>query len=896
MSVVHGFVRLLLLLYPRAFRARHGGALQATLDAAWARERGRRGGAFRRARLLANVLWGGVAERLRSWVIVVKNRNRGEESMAADLLKTDARIALRMVRRAPLHSGVAIATLGIGVGACVALFSVLNAVVLRPLPFEEPDRLVHLWANNPTEGAERYFVSPMDLDDFRQRSRTLSPVAGYWRTQQTLTEDGGEPERLRAYLATWDLFEALGVRPLAGRVFDEADGNPGATRVVVISDALWRSRFGGDPGLVGRTILLDGQATEVVGIVRAAQAFPNDAQVWLNINFPLQIQSRYARWLSVVARVRDGATVESARAEMESIAAQLAEEHPADAGWGVTMLELRTMLLGDASFALLLLFGAAGVVLLVSCANVAGMALLRAQERVREMALRKSLGATRFRVTAQLLMESLVLAVGGAVAGLALAALLLRALPAVVVGSLPRVETVALDGAAALVATACIALTALVVGLAPVFQLRGLALAPILTEGARGTGGRGRSRLRSAFVVAQVAAAVVLVTGGVQLARSFGRLLEIDPGFRPDNVVTMELNLQDGYPDFAAAGRFYGELESRIAMLPGVRAAGLASSLPLADANDYFQQFLLPDSPTQPDEDMRAYLRQVSPGFFPAAGIALTRGRNFMTSDRVDSAPVAIVNEAFVRRYMPDIDPVGRRVRLPTGGSDSPYQIGPLGIILRPTAEIVGVVADVKYEDLREAALPSIYYVMDQAPFRRMMLTVQTPMAPVAAASAVRGVLAEMDPRLPVADVATLRQRLETDLAPDRRNLLLMGGFGSVALLLAGIGVFGVVSYSARQRIPEFGIRLAVGASPGAILGLVLRQAVRLVAIGLLLGLVAAIPAMRLLASQLYGVQAGDPFSFLVVAVLLALTGLVAGVIPAIRATRMDPLRALHHG
>jgi putative ABC transport system permease protein len=412
----------------------------------------------------------------------------------------------------------------------------------------------------------------------------------------------------------------------------------------------------------------------------------------------------------------------------------------------------------------------------------------------------------------------------------------------------------------------------------------------VLTEGSRATGGRGRARLRSLFVIAQLMAAVVLVTGAIQLARSFGRLLEIDPGFDPSSVVTMELDLQEGYPDFAAAGAFYRELEPRIAALPGVSGIGLTSTLPLDDANDYFQPIQLIDAPVTPTEAPRAFLRQVSADFFQTLRVPILRGRSFTSFDRADASPVAIVNEAFVRRYFPDVDPIGRHV------GDVGIQVGPLGVILNDEVEIIGVAADVKYDGLREEPAPSLYFPMEQAPFRRMILVLRTTLSTADATRAVRTVLQEMNPRLPLSDIATLQGRVEVELAPDRRNLLLIGGFGSIALLLAGVGVFGVVSYSARQRIPEFGIRLAVGAGPAAILGLVMDQAVRLVGVGLALGLIVAFPAMRLLGSQLYGVSPGDPLAFLGVGLLLAGTGVVAGLIPALRATRMDPLKALRSG
>lgn len=884
-------VRCALALYPPAFRARHGAALQATVERVW---EGR--GALFRVRMLANLAAGGLLERIRVLGRRGPAQPDGRQSMRSDVLLQNVRVAVRGYLRTPGHTVVALATLGLGVGACVALFSVLNGVVLRPLPFGDPDRIAQLWTRNVSEGTDRYLISPMDLDDWRTRTTQFSSIAGFWRTQMTLTGTGADPERLQTYLATWDFFDTLGIEPVAGRFFTEDEGRPGATQVAVISEGVWRRRFGADPSIVGGSILLDGSATDVVGVVRTDQVFPNDAQVWVNINFPLQIQGRGARWLSAVGRLAPGATMASAEGEMSTIAAELARENPGDAGWDVTQLDLRSALLGEARLALFLLFGAAGVVLLISCANVAGMTLVRAQERIREIALRSSLGATNGRIIGQLFIESALLAVGGAVAGLGLAALLLRALPALAVGGLPRVNDVALDGMAALVATACIVLTGLVLGLAPAFQLRGIALAPVLTEGSRGSGGRGRARLRGAFVVAQVAAAVVLVTGGLQLARSFDRLLDIDPGFDPTSVVTMELNLQAGYPDFASAGRFYGELEGRIATLPAVQGVGLATTLPLGAENDYFQSVVLPDAPGDPDESPRAFLRQVTPDFFEVMRTPVVRGRGIEASDREDTAPIVVVNEAFVRRYLPDVDPVGRALVLSTNNVDAPYQIGPLGVIHRPTREIVGVVSDVSYADLREPAVPSVYFPMAQAPFRHMIIVVRTTRSVADVAVAVGSIVHEMDAGLPLTDVGLLTRLVDEELAPDRRNLLLMGGFGVVALLLAGIGVFGVVSWSARQRVTEFGIRLAVGAGPSDILRLVLRQALVLVGVGLGIGVLAAIPAMRLLASQLYGIRASDPVAFIGVAALLALTGLLAGLVPALRTTRMDPLEALRDG
>lgn len=883
--------RLALRLYPRGFRERHGDALLATVETALRADAVRRPAliaALRGIHVLLNLLGGAVLERLRA-LRTHGSTKSGGRPMRPELLLHEFRGATRALLRAPAHAAVATLTLALGVGACVALFSIMNAVVLRPLPFDEPDELVHLWTHNASQGTERYVVSPMALSDLRERSTAFEQVAGYYRTQYALTGGEGEPERLRAYLVTWDFFAAMGVRPLVGRTFTEADGTPGAEAVVVVSEGYWRRRFGGDTGLVGSTILLNGMALEVVGIVRTAQTFPNDAQIWTQITFPLQIQGRGARWLNVVGRLHEGVGVEAGRRDMERIAAQLEREYPEEAGWGITVVDMRTALLGDARLALILLFGAAAVVLLVACANVAGMTLLRAQERIREMAVRASLGATRLRLALQLLAESLILSAGGAVIGIALAATLLAALPGVTIGELPRIEAITPDGAAALLATGCLVFTALVLGLAPAFQLGGMSLGPVLTESSRGsTGGRARARLRSVFVIAQVASAVVLVMAGVQLARSFERLLAIDPGFDPNGVVTMELDLQAGYADFAAAGRFYAELERRVAELPGVEAVGLTSSVPLADANDYFQTIRLPDAPVPPDEDPRAYLRQVSAGLLETLRIPVVEGRGFTPFDRADAAPVALVNEAFVRRYFPDGDPVGRTI------AGLGYQIGPLGIIPAESVEIVGVIADVHYDDLRQPAATSIYFPMEQAPFRRMALAIRSGWSAEEAARAVRSVLDEMDPALPISGLATLGSRVDDALAADRRNLLLMGGFGSIALLLAGLGVFGIVAWSARQRVPEFGIRLALGASPGTLVRLVLRHALGLIAAGVILGLIATLPAMRVLASQLYGVSAIDPVALLVVCAVLVVMGILAGAIPAVRTTRMDPLKALN--
>lgn len=882
MRVLLTLCRVLVWLHPRAFRERHGEALLATVEEALRR----RAGVARSTRIVLNLAVGVVTERLGR--VNARERRR---AMRVEALVHEVRAAARVLTRTPAHSAVAMLTLGIGVAACVALFSVLNAVVLRPLPYPEPDRLVHLWARNDAQGTDRYVVSQPDFDDWRAHNTTFENLAAYRPGRDALLDGDAAPEAVHAAWTTWNFFGLLGVRPLAGRVFAASDGEPGAPAVAVLSEAYWHRRFGGDPGVIGRIIQLDGMANEVVGIIPNAQAFPNDVQVWYPMNFTLTSPTRSARWLSVIGRLRPGVTLETARQDMATVAARLAAEHPDDRGWGVTVLDLRTTLVGDARRALILLFGAAAMVLVVACANVAGMTLLRAQQRMRELAVRSSLGATRLRISALLMTESLILSAGGTALGLGVAALLLGALPGLALGGLPRIEDVRLDGASVLVAGGCIVLTALVLGLAPSFQIGRGSLSGVLIESARGTtGGRARAQLRSAFVIAQIAAAVVLVMGAVQLGRSFDRLLEIEPGFVAENVVTMELDLQTGYPDFGATARFQHELETRLAAVPGVTAAGFTTSLPFGDANDYFQPIRLPDAPVPPQGEVRAWLRQVSPGFMDALRIPLVRGRALSADDRDIAEPVVLINETFARRYFGSADPIGRHI------SDTAMRIGPLGLLPNDVVEIVGIVADVHYDDLRAPPAPTVYFPLQQAPFRRTILAIRSRWSTVEAAGVVRSLLAEMDPTLPVSDVASLQSRVERELAPDRRNLLLIGAFGAIALLLSGLGVFGVVSWSARQRVPEFGIRLAIGARPTTLLALVLRQALVLVLIGIAAGMLATLPTMRILSSQLYGVAPADPLSLLLVSTLLALTGIVAGLVPALRATRMDPLHALRNG
>ncbi len=804
----------------------------------------------------------------------------------------DVRYALRMLAKNPVFSAVAVFTLAVGIGANAAIYTVVEAVLLEPLPFEEPEELTLLWTHNEEQNQAKYMVSPMDFDDWRTMNATFESMAAYWPTTGTVTELDGNPTRVRVVYTTEDFFDVMGATALAGRTFG-ADNGPGSTAVAILSYGFWQRRFGGDPSVVGQSLILDGGPIEVIGIVRPEHTFPDDTDVWLNMTWTMQIQSRGARWMSAVGRLSDGRDLDAARADMTAVAARIEQENPdSNRGWTVTMESLHGEMVGDTRTALLVLLGATALILLIACANVANLLLSRSEARSREIAVRVAFGAGRGRLARQLVTESLVLAGAGALVGLGLARLGVTALLSLAPVTLPRGETVALDGTVLAVVAGVSVLTGLLFGLAPLVRLLGSDVHASIRDGGRNTAGSSRHGLQNAFVVGQFAMALLLVVGAGLLVRSFENVRAVDPGFSSGGVLTAELDLSTSVAEGdQEVTDFYEQLEQRISELPGVTAVGNASTLPLGEDLDYVQEVRFVDREVSMELDPRAAMRPVGPGFFTAMRTPIVAGRDFTTMDRNDAPGAVIVNEAFAERFYTGEDPLGEKL------GDMRMRLGPLGAIHIAAgieeSEIVGVVKDVRYDGLRSDATPALYFSGLQSSIRRRTLAIRSTTPPETLLPAVRRELSAMNQSVALTNVQTMDDVLAGARSRDRFSTLLLSAFAVVALLLASVGVYGVLSYAVAQRRGEVGIRMALGADGGAVRTMVLGDGMKLVLLGLGVGLLGALGLSGVLASQLFGVNPREPIIYLGVTATLLTVGVAACWLPAWRATRVSPATAM---
>jgi putative ABC transport system permease protein len=801
----------------------------------------------------------------------------------------DVRFALRMIVREPGFTVIAVLTLALGISAVTLIFSVVNSVLLAPLPYDTPDELVALWTRNDATGQDRYFVSPQEYQDWRDQNTAFAETAAFWRTQVTLKEDNGDPVRLRNALSTPSLFSVLRTRPLHGRVLLPDDRISGAPQVAVLEHGLWQRRFGGDTSVIGTTIDVDDAPVEIVGVLAPGTGYPEDTEIWTNFNFPFSIQSRAARWLSAVGRVSPGVTLEAAQADMNGLARRLESEYPNfNEGWTIGMGRLHDLLVGDLRTALFVLMAATGLILVIACANVANLLMSKSEPRAREIAVRAALGASRWRLARQLLTESLVLASLGALVAALLTFFGLRAMQLLVPSNLPRMDEVGVDTTVMGVALATTLATGVLFGLAPVLRIWRTDLAGYLKDGAKGSKGKEAHRIQAAFVIAQLAMALVLLVGASLLARSFLNLRTIDPGFRTTGLLTFETNVPNSsYQGDGDVAAFYTVSLEALSGLPGVTGVTAGSSLPLRESPDYNQQFTVVDRPPAEDVEYRAYYRQVDYRYFDTMGVPLLAGRGFESGDVGDSRAVAVVNRSFARTYFGNESPVNEQL------AGTGMRFGPLGVMYNNQVEIVGVVEDIRYAGLAIEAEPSIYFPLQQAPFRRMVVALRTDGDPTALVGGVRTAMRSIDPGLPVGEVAAIESVVSDSLARERFSTMLLSLFGVVALLLSTVGIYGVLSFSVEQRLRELGIRMALGAGRQEILRLVLRGGAVLVVIGLIIGSVGAFAFARALRSQLFGIGIADPLAFLGAAGFLFLVALLACYIPALRATRADPLDAL---
>ena len=814
-----------------------------------------------------------------------------------ETLLHDVRFAVRVLWKGRGFTAVAIIALALGIGANSAIFSVVNAVVLRPLPYRDSERLVALWGNIHQEGLEELELSAPEFTDFRARADAFDGVAAYNVQGFNLT-GAGEPERIQGAAVSATLFPLLGVAPQRGRALLEAEDKPGSDQVVVISHALWQRRFGSDPNVAGRAVTLDGQSATVVGVMPASFHFPDtDTDIWKPIAFDADLLSennRGSHFLNVIARLKPGVSFDQAQAATVSLAHGIGAEHAGNypRGFDAKLRPLREEIVGDARRPLLIIFGAVGLVLLIACANVANLLLSRAAARGREMAVRAALGASRWRIVRQLLTESVLLALAGGTCGLLLALWAVDLLVALAPAGTPRVEEIGLDLRVVGFTFAVSFVTGVVFGLAPALQAAKTDLNEALKEGSRGASdGPRRQRLRGLLVAAEFALSLVLLVAAGLLIKSYARIQAVSPGFDPEHVLTMRLVLPDAkYKDGGAKRAFFETLTARLKTLPGVEAVGANNLLPF---NGYggSRSFMIEGRPVPPGSPHpEEQLRFITPGYFAALSIPVLRGRDFDARD-TDGAPrVAVVSRAMAERYWPGEDVVGKRIAYSgIGRGDTPKWI-----------EVVGIVGDVKHRSLDLPAQPHIYVPAYQPLFAGFNLpplyvAIRAQSDAAALASAVRREVMALDPEQPVANLKTMRQRLAESVAQRRFQMTLLGVFAACALLLAAVGIYGVMSYTVARRTHEIGVRVALGAQTRDVLRLVLRQAMTLALVGVGAGLVGALAATRLLASLLYGVSASDPVVFAGVALLLTLVAVVASYIPARRATKVDPMVALRY-
>jgi putative ABC transport system permease protein len=788
-----------------------------------------------------------------------------------------------MLLKKPGFALIAVFTLSLGIGANTAIFSVVNSVVLRPLPYTNAERLMTIWEDHRARnGPVNEWTSPPGFEDWRNQAKSFDHVVALQNWQPTLTGQG-EPEQLFGAQISHDTFAMLGVTPALGRSFRPEEDQRGVESVVIISHKLWRRRFGADPSLVGKRISLNGESREVIGVMPAGFKFPiiAGADIWRPIQPALSPGcQRGCITVRVMARLKPDATETQARAELNSIAARIEQQFPdTNLKVSATLVPLHEFLVGPVKTQMLALLVAVGFVLLIACANVANLLLARSATREKEIAIRASLGAGRWRIARQLLSESLLLAVIGGAVGLLLAYGLVVLLVGFSPQGTPRLDEIGMDRRVFGYMMGVTVLTGLLFGAAPVLQLFKADLNQSLRDSGKGLQVARSGRAFGALVIAETALALTLLVGAGLLIRSFIRLQRVDPGFSPRNVLTAVVTLpQAVYPERAQIAPFYSQLLERVKALPGVRSAAAVSSLPLA-GNDNDAGFLIEGRPEpKPDQRPVAWISSVSHDYFRTMGMRLVAGREFNERDNESSPKVVIISEATARRHFPNEDPIGKRI-----GNGRPDG----------WREIVGVTADVKHFGLNQDARVSMFFPHRQQPSRRMFIVARAAADPLSLSSALRGAVAAMDKNLAVSNISAMEEITAQSIGQERFTLLLLGTFSALALLLAVAGIYGVMSYAVAQRTHEIGVRMAVGAQTRDVLKMVVSQGMVLVSAGVGIGLASSLALTRFIRGLLFGVSATDPMTFAGVAALLALVALVACYVPARRASKVDPLVAL---
>jgi putative ABC transport system permease protein len=797
----------------------------------------------------------------------------------------DLRYAGRMMIKQPFFFAVAVITLALGIGANTAIFTVVDGVLLRPLPYDDPDRIVWLWDTLP-----QLATAPTSLPEFldwRDQNKSFEYLAAY-QSGNMFLDDGSGVQDTPVGLVTPDTFSLFRVKPLLGRTFTEEETQPGRYRVVVLGQSIWQRRFGSDPGVLGRTIQLSGAKYTIIGVVPAGFSFPNKSELWRPLQIDPNKLDRGPHYLRVVGRLKTGITLPQAQAEMSTIASRLSEQFPEKtAGHGIKLELLRDVVVGDIGTALFVLLGAVGFVLLIACANVANLLLARAGARQREIAIRTALGASRGRVIRQLLTESVLLAAAGGTAGILIAFWGVGSLVSLSPGTIPRANEIHVDARVAAFALLISVVTGIAFGLAPALQVSKPNLTDALKESARTTAGAQRSRLRSSLVVLEIAMSLVLLIGAGLMIKSFAKLNRVNPGFNPDNLLTMGVTLLgSAYPEDNKVAAFYSEMLDRLNSVPGVQSAGAITELPLSGDNTSDSFTIEGRPPISKEDQPLTECRVVTPHYFEAMKIPLLKGRDFADTDTKQTPNVAVINETFARRHFPGEDPIGHRLSL-----QGQFR-GPL--------LIVGIVGDVRDFALEEPPTPEIYFPYLQNPLgesfdRSVTFVVRTKSSPTGMAETLRAELLSLDRTLPVYALKPMTEYLSESLARRRFNLVLLSLFATVALLLAAVGIYGVISYSVSQRTHEIGVRVAVGAHSTDILKLIVGQAMLLTLLGITIGLGASVALTRLMESLLFDVSTTDPLTFVVISTVLSAVALAACFVPALRATRVDPMIALRY-
>jgi putative ABC transport system permease protein len=809
-----------------------------------------------------------------------------------DSVLQDLRYAVRMCARTPAFTGVAVLALAIGIGANTAIFTIVNAVLIERLPFRDPNRLVVVWEESVRRPGRRNVVSPANYLQWQQRNDVFEQMASFYEWRANLTGEAS-PEEIAAQDVTPNFFSTLGVSPILGRSFLPDEGPDGRNRVVILSYGLWQRRFGSDPGVIGRTIQLNTRAFTIIGVMppdvrlllKAGSLVGKMPEMWTPFAYSEASRQPRGRYALAIARLKPGVTLSQAQAQMTTIAASLATEwREFDTGWGVRLVPIHDELGGELRRPLLVLMGAVAFVLLIACANVANLLLARGAAREREIAVRLALGAPRSRLMRQLLTESLVLGITGGVAGLVVARWGLAFLLAISPVDLTGLGHISLSYPVLAFTAAIAILTAVVCGFAPAFEGSRVAVQESLKDGARQVGSGARNRhLRYGLVVSEIALAVVLLSGAGLLMRTFASMRSIDPGFESRNVLTVRVSLPLAkYKEDAQRTRFFQQAIERVGELPGVQAAGAISFLPFAGPGAGTGFTIVGQPPPAAGQMPVIDVRVCDNGFFSTMHVPLLRGRFFTDREMREPSHVVIVNETLVREHFPNEDPLGKQLVIEM--SDNP-----------PPTTIVGVVGDLRYVDLVTRPRAMSYWPHPELTYSGMTLTIRTAGDPLAVAPAVEGAIHGIDKDQPVADVRTMDQWIAKSLGQARFNALLLGVFAAVALLLASLGIYGVMSYAVSQRTSEIGVRLALGADERAILRLIVGNGVALTAAGLAIGVVIAFALSRTMSSLLYETSGSDPVTFGGVVVTLGAVAVLASYLPARRASHITPTEALRY-